>query len=970
MFLVPGNLERQCNAAYVWRESWTAFSCASTLPSLLPQCSSGLDAYRGGDATSAPVSAFGCSHNLSLAATPTDLVESITVIVNDPSAVPCAAPAATNSLCFRWGNETLIKRIQDLLAVSFTPASNAALPSNAVASVFWRWQNAALGTWHDWTANNTVVLDRASTTLVVEAWTHAGLAGTSVWTVVVLLPPTPRDLPTTTARRCLPSAPPSWHPQCTWPSVNLQIHSVHAATSSSCALPCNPFDPTTPECATACVIPKPKSTTPYTPCVGFPVQQDQRVHVTIRRTQPRATSVSCDASYAWPDFDAHAPTQLFSQLATVATTPGIYSVTLQAWDTYSNVPSPDCATCVAIADRVRPRSAAGTCPFRLSSTPNATALSFTGWSEHAQDVAALVASIGTFVRSRTNYPFVDDTVVHSLSSYASCVDVARVTPTDWFGCPVASGYDDDDPTQCLSAGNWNCVQAALLTNPLRPSSSPPTNGCRRSCDVAFQWREAWVDFTCDTAPRVQCSSGADSDRGGDATDATPDQFQCAGSLSLEATASDLVETAQVTVRANNPAIVAVVGRAVLVRDNGASWQPIRSIFAVDATMLSHNPTGHALSPDMVFWRWTQSDDDATSSSNDAPLWHDWLANDTLQLLAGRTTTIRFQAWTQCGQVTTDPTRAFTWTVSVQPALNVTSLNGWFSSLWAYVDQPHCNAPLSRFGHVQLVPAPLDDVALRRDAPLTMQCHWTYEADGMEYTPSTGALAMTWQILAPPVVVPMDFAIAMLPSAATTNVSLDCTLTYELTTPDGAFVDTTTTTTLALSHQFWFRYCNGGPYGYGFEADSTCSLQTCAHDGASRPRHACAGHLVYPGSPPGYTGALPSTTVYVDATAVPLTCCSTPGSCDGGLNTDMACVPLSPSLSRCDPTVLIGQAPKYGDAVNNDSTSVNTASKSNVTAIAAGTSGAVAGVLLLACIAFAVYRRRHQRDEKDPQASHP
>ncbi|KAF0709886.1 hypothetical protein As57867_005699, partial [Aphanomyces stellatus] len=284
MFLVPGNLERQCNAAYVWRESWTAFSCASTLPSLLPQCSSGLDAYRGGDATSAPVSAFGCSHNLSLAATPTDLVESITVIVNDPSAVPCAAPAATNSLCFRWGNETLIKRIQDLLAVSFTPASNAALPSNAVASVFWRWQNAALGTWHDWTANNTVVLDRASTTLVVEAWTHAGLAGTSVWTVVVLLPPTPRDLPTTTARRCLPSAPPSWHPQCTWPSVNLQIHSVHAATSSSCALPCNPFDPTTPECATACVIPKPKSTTPYTPCVGFPVQQDQRVHVTIRRT--------------------------------------------------------------------------------------------------------------------------------------------------------------------------------------------------------------------------------------------------------------------------------------------------------------------------------------------------------------------------------------------------------------------------------------------------------------------------------------------------------------------------------------------------------------------------------------------------------------------------------------------------------------------------------------------------------------
>ncbi|RLO06345.1 hypothetical protein DYB28_009292 [Aphanomyces astaci] len=320
---------------------------------------------------------------------------------------------------------------------------------------------------------------------------------------------------------------PTWDnaPLCAWPSVDVFLTGI----DQGCAA-CNPFD------SAACpsnnrqqqYIPVP--TSPYSSCDTVPSRATVDISVYDRHGSIVTPTLHATDTVPWRDYALgdRRPSILYSLLHSGSKQqllPGRYDVHLEAHDGFST--SAVCSTCVTVSDRFRPQSQRGSCPF----TGDSSVFQFVGWSAHASGIRAISSHLNAFVTSRQNNDACGD--VLDDNNVIACDDVINVTVSDWLNCPVDADYLDLAGVSS-SSGN-HCVRAALIRNPFvdttvlaDPASFLSPLQCTRTSYVSYQWREVWLDYTCDNAAATAiCSSGADIApyRGGDLSDATLDQVR-------------------------------------------------------------------------------------------------------------------------------------------------------------------------------------------------------------------------------------------------------------------------------------------------------------------------------------------------------------------------------------------------------------------------------------------------------------
>ncbi|RHY91283.1 hypothetical protein DYB37_001909 [Aphanomyces astaci] len=430
----------------------------------------------------------------------------------------------------------------------------------------------------------------------------------------------------------------------------------------------------------------PVPTSPYSSCDTVPSRATVDISVYDRHGSIVTPTLHATDTVPWRDYALgdRRPSILYSLLHSGSKQqllPGRYDVHLEAHDGFST--SAVCSTCVTVSDRFRPQSQRGSCPF----TGDSSVFQFVGWSAHASDIRAISSHLNAFVTSRQNNDACGD--VLDDNNVIACDDVINVTVSDWLNCPVDADYLGLAGVSS-SPGN-HCVRAALIRNPFvdttvlaDPASFLSPLQCTRTSYVSYQWREVWLDYTCDNAAATAiCSSGADIAlyRGGDLSDATLDQFQCGGTFSLAATADDLVRLADIqphpSLGMTTPSYIA----------NDTDWMslglyaddsaPHQLHFWSDSTLSLSVTLSHVqavFTPVVVLANAAQQGNIPLPITNDddrivfwrykvghQPTWRDWQSNDAIAL-AGPRTIIQWEAWTNCGSKRVET--AATWELHV------------------------------------------------------------------------------------------------------------------------------------------------------------------------------------------------------------------------------------------------------------------------------------------------------------------
>ncbi|ETV68019.1 hypothetical protein H257_15971 [Aphanomyces astaci] len=447
-----------------------------------------------------------------------------------------------------------------------------------------------------------------------------------------------------------------------------------------------------------------------------------RVSVSIlKNVDPTSSTLvpSTEWAYHWQDFDEHRNDRVWSLLSPLTTAPGVYKVQLNAHDYF--VDSGVCELCFTVTDRYRPKSSS-LCP----ATPGG-GVALGSWS--AANVATLDAyldGVSSFVGSRGNNANCNTPLP---AGGSACDDTNTVTPTDWFSCPLATALGDFIPAD-FAGGATGCVGTILATDPLAANVITPNffnspSVCTRTVTFAYKWYEYWSQFSCASSGATGlCTSGADGPNsdygpnGGDESGVTSSSaYACANTVSLSATADDLVASATVSGNPSltsnvqfisDPATVFAEPSYTALGDAGNTqihfWSPsnaaqdadldvrntitvpIQSVFST--TALGGPIAGLTLpaAPSLVSFRW---------STTTPPTWKRYSANENL-VLTDFATTVTFEAWTHCGQKGS----AVTWTVYNHRHQSIQNVDEWFQPQWSYVSKPRCNVPHSDFGVVQ------------------------------------------------------------------------------------------------------------------------------------------------------------------------------------------------------------------------------------------------------------------------------
>ncbi|CAK4072937.1 unnamed protein product [Aphanomyces euteiches] len=414
--------------------------------------------------------------------------------------------------------------------------------------------------------------------------------------------------------------------------------------------------------------------------------------------------LSPEVDYNWPDFQANRDAYVWTQLQPSNFTPGVYKVDLDAWDYLHD--SGTCSLCFSLSDHYRPQST-NVCPdsalFNLTQT---------GWSSNVAYLTNYLALVENFTTSRTNNDC-------STRPPTSCPDTTLLTGTDWFQCPLNIS-NATSPAAAFKINAGTCVTTKLTSNPFatddvlaNPASFLTPSQCTRSVSFDYKWYEYWVAFSCSGPSVSRCSSGADGADGGDATGAAKDAFECAATVSLAATADDLVKSVQVVQNAS------LVNHSQYITDpNGTFpdmnyshvnqlhfWSPavVKSVLTWDEfapitfniqDLLTTAVTGGGIAhlTDLsccghgVFWRWKQ----------DNGPYKDYAANDQLNLTK-LATEITFEAWTHCGV----KTQNIVWTVYNHRHQTIKNLDEWFATSWSFDGDANCNIRQSDFTALRL-----------------------------------------------------------------------------------------------------------------------------------------------------------------------------------------------------------------------------------------------------------------------------
>ncbi|RQM24282.1 hypothetical protein B5M09_006049 [Aphanomyces astaci] len=441
-----------------------------------------------------------------------------------------------------------------------------------------------------------------------------------------------------------------------------------------------------------------------------------------------------ETAFHWQDFDENRNARVWSRVGPLVGNPGVYKVDLNAHDYY--VDSGVCELCFTVTDHYRPKSSS-LCP-----AAPAGGLVRSGWT--AANVAALDAYLdgaGAFSTSRGNNGDCNTAIPVGAPA---CADTTVKTPSDWFNCALdttlPSFITSDFATTPPGVGTLGCVRNILATNPFATDSTLQSPGgdlntgkCTRTVTFDYHWYEYWTQFSCTAAPAGQCTSGTDASYGGDESGVTSaSAYQCANTVTLSATANNLVTTASLTSNAaalqSNSQFISDP-RGVFFEDSytklsdGSNnqvhfWSPL--VAGQDADLDVRNPvtvpiqsvfstsaTGSALPgltlpavSSRVFWRWT------TNNPVTASGWNDYSANGNL-VLTDLLTTVTFESWTYCGQKGS----SISWNVYNHRHQSIQNVDEWFQPQWSYVSKPRCNVPHSDFGVVQFA-FDLDDLNAR------------------------------------------------------------------------------------------------------------------------------------------------------------------------------------------------------------------------------------------------------------------
>ncbi|CAK4914248.1 unnamed protein product [Aphanomyces euteiches] len=498
---------------------------------------------------------------------------------------------------------------------------------------------------------------------------------------------------------------------------------------------------------------------------------------------------------------------------------------------FPTTPSPTTATWL-LKDHMRPQSSQA-CPGREERVRH-----YTGWFKFID--RDLTKGLTQFIQSRANnddesFPFVD----------GSCKDDVNAIATDWANCSLT--VDNPlEPWTCLRAPfeDPSCVAAALTNNPFNttrglasPSLYLKPDNCRRTCAFSYTWRELWVEESPYKGRVLHCSSGIDKKppRGGDTSDATPNQFHCEGKASLAATGDDILVDVSVGPSASivvhdlyiaNPASVFHMPGYKDTHQthlwlSSESWK-IQDLFDVSSTVGAFNELDIPPADQVTFWRWKLENETS---------WHDWRANENVPLTCFATT-IQFEAWTYCGAKLTD----FSWTVYRHGHDRLNYLSTWFHSIWTYEKEPHCNIPHRDYSVIHLRPHPSRTIHNHEDG-----------SDELQARPVFRVVSMTCQWKYPSTVASHGFEVSLLSEAVfaialketgVTTVHVDCDVSYY----DNAEAKASSA---KQSKSFEFeRYTAVSPVTSSCR--DTCALGSHLNPERRRPLpgQACRGNLVY------------------------------------------------------------------------------------------------------------------------------